>query len=338
MKSWIREKAMEAKMTKPGRDNAIQDELAAKYQNYKQWLWERHFDSRTWVLNWDLRIGSFAEFGKGEGLFYSAIFLSALALEGNESEYTALLSALNKEKYAPGMYPRYRQTFDTSKDPYYQFILALVYGQLVFPQNLLIQTTIAEIIDAIRANDYQLKNPDGSGTTYGSMIGFIPVFRCLEGKYPLFYYLSLLIFPLYAFIRKILLRKNYYNLLMMVSHYLIYHLHKRFGVERWFLKISVMVFAFVERRNPFFLMVRDLIFGSQKYLRKVENILKVFPGDRLPNDEEPIAHLDVLWQRDPAIWRNHEPSRRYEYSGVDYMILYQFYRRHYVNHEARLQG
>jgi hypothetical protein len=329
---------MEAKMTKPGRDNTIPDELAAKYQNYKEWLLGRHFDNTTWVLNWDLRKGSFAEFGKGESLFYTSIFLTALALEGNEPQYTALLTALNEEKYAPGMYPRYRQTFDTSKDPYYQFILALVYGQLVFPQNLLIQTTIADIINAIRANRYRLKNPDGSSTTYGSMIGFIPLFRCIEGKHPLFYYLALLIFPLYAFIRKILLRENYYNLLMMGSHYLIYHLNKRFGVDRWFLKISVMVFAFIERKNPFFLMMRDLIFGSRKYIRKVENILKIFPGERLPNDEEPIAHLDVLWQRDPAIWRNYQSRLRYEYSGVDFMILYQFYRRFYVDEGAFYQG
>ena len=113
----------------------MSDELESKYRNYKTWLYERHLDSGTWVLNWDLKQGRLADFGKGDSLFYTTILLAALALEGNEEQFVTHIRALNQECFAQGMYPRYHAMFDTSKDPYHTFILALLYGRATFPQN-----------------------------------------------------------------------------------------------------------------------------------------------------------------------------------------------------------
>jgi hypothetical protein len=227
------------------------------------------------------------------------------------------------------MYPRYRETFDTSKDPYYQLLLGLVYGRRSFPQNSLIEETLDEIIEAVRGNLYYLKNPDGSRTTYGNMIGFIPIFRSIKGIRAYSYYFALVLFPVYAFIRQFFYDAKYFNLLMMASHYLIYHLHRKGSRERAFLRLSINLFALVEKKNPYFLMIRDLINGSRTHRREVENILMSFPETHLPDDEEPLAHLDVLWQRDPRTWKNRLSQLRYEYSGVDYLLLYQFYLMHY---------
>lgn len=310
-------------------ERTLHEDLENKYQNYKKWLRERHWDDFIWVLNWDLRKKEFAEYGKGDSLFYTGIYLTALALEKNEAEFIALLKVLNKQKYNKGMYPRYRNTFDTSKDPYYQLVLALVYGSLSFPGNSLVKKTLREIIGAVRENRYYIKDPDGRKTTYGNMIGFIPIFRSIENKAFDLSYLALLSMPVYTLLRRFIQGDHYYNLMMVASHYLIYHPLKKNPADRRVLKWSASVFAFKERKNPYFLMVRDLIGGSQIHRAAVENILRQFPGSRLPNDEEPLAHLDVLWQRDPIHWENHKSQWRYEYSGIDYMILYQFYVRHY---------
>lgn len=132
----------------------MSDELESKYRNYKSWLNQRHLDSGTWVLNWDLKQNQFADFGKGDSLFYTTILLAALALEGNEQEFVTLLGALNQQSFAPGMYPRYHGMFDTSKDPYHTFILALLYGRIAFPENSEVTQTLAGIIDGVKASNY----------------------------------------------------------------------------------------------------------------------------------------------------------------------------------------
>jgi len=307
--------------------------LESKYRNYKTWLKQRHLDDGTWVLNWDLRQNQFAEFGKGDSLFFTAIYLTALAVEGNQEEFAALLSALNKQKYAKGMYPRYRERFDTSKDPYYPLMLALVCGMFAFPQNSLAKESLDDIIHALMENDYRLKNPDGSETTHGDMGAFRPIIACIQGRSSLKYFISLGIMPAYSFILH-LVRRSYFNNFMIASQYLIYDICTRGMLARGLLKLSVQGFASVNRRNPYFLMIRDRIAGSRKHQAKVEQILEFFPDDHLPNEGDHITNSDVLWQIDPRDWETPNTEFIHEYSGADYMVLYQFYKKHYRSDEA----
>ncbi|MGH7491627.1 MAG: hypothetical protein ACREOO_04460 [bacterium] len=306
--------------------------LETKYHNYKKWLRDRHLDNQTWVLNWDLRQNQVAEFGKGDALFFSGILLAALAIEKNEAEYIALLQALNRQKFAPGMYPRYPDKFNTSKDQYYPLILALVYGTLTFPEQPLVQETLRELVQAVKEKGYQLKNPDGTNTPHGDMSGFRPIFSLIEGRASLRYYLSLGILPGVSAAIYVA-DKSYYNNFMIGCQYLMYHLFVKNNFERWSLQRSVKGFAGINKNNPFFLMVRDLILRSREHQDQVEEILATFSEAHLPNDLDPIAHSDVLWQRDPRDWANANTDLVHEYAGIDYMILYQFYTKFYLTGE-----
>jgi hypothetical protein len=310
----------------------MNQDLETKYHNYKKWLRERHLDHQTWVLNWDLRQNRFADFGTGDALFFTGIFLTALAIEKNAAEFIALLQALNRQKFAKGMYPRYPDLFNTSKDQYYPLILALVYGTLTFPDQPLIKETLREILEAVRENGYQLKNPDRTDTAHGDMSGFKPIFGLLEGRASLFYYLSLGLLPGIS-VAIYLADKSYYNNFMIGCQYLMYHLFVKNNIERWSLQRSIKGFAGINKNNPFFLMVHDLIFRSRKYQAQVEGILETFSESHLPNDLDPIAHSDVLWQRDPRDWANAKAELVHEYAGIDYMVLYQFYKKFYLTGE-----
>jgi len=303
-----------------------------KYHNYKKWLRERHLQDGTWVLNWDLQQNQFAEFGKGDALFFTGILLTALAIERNEAEYVALLQAVNRHKFTPGMYPRYPGKFSTSKDQYYPLILALVYGTLLFPGQALARETLREIIDAVRANNHRLKNPDGTETRHGDMNGFKPVFNLIEGRASFNYYLSLGVLPgLSAAVNAA--EKSYYNNFMIGCHYLLYHLFVKNNFERKALQWSSRRFAGVNKNNPFFLMVRDLICRNREHQAEVEKILAIFTDAHLPNDKDDIAHSDVLWQRDPRNWPNAKAELVHEYAGIDYMLLHQFYAKFYLGGE-----
>lgn len=310
----------------------MSQDLEAKYHNYKRWLRERHLDDQTWVLNWDLQKNQFAEFGTGDSLFFTGILLTALAIEKNAEEFNALLQAVNRQKFAKGMYPRYTEKFSTSKDQYYPLILALVYATLTFPDNALAKDTLREIVEAVKENGYALKNPDGTETTYGDMRGFKPIFGLIEGKASLGYYLSLGVLPGYSAIIYVS-EKSYYNNFLIGCQYLMYHLFVRNNFERWSLQRSIKRFAGINKNNPFFLMVSDLICRSKSHQAEVEKILEIFSAEHLPNDLDEIAHSDVLWQRDPRNWATAKPALVHEYAGIDYMVLYQFYGRFYVASE-----
>lgn len=307
-------------------------ELAAKYANYKKWLRQRHLENETWVLNWDLQQNQFAEFGKGDALFFTSIFLVALVLEKNEAEAEAALRAVNAQKYAPGMYPRYYHKFNTSKDQYYPLLAALIYGHLLCPGNALIKETLHEIIQTVAGNDYKIKNPDGSNSESGDMNGFRPIFAMVEGHSTFSYFLSMWLAPNYSATIN-LAEKSYFNNFMLAWHYLMCHVYATGFIKRWLLKKSAGAFAERNANNPFFLMVRDLISGSKEHQAEVEKILRVFSGEHLPNDKDDLAHSDVLWQRDPRNWATPKPELRHEYAGIDYMILYQFYARYYLGDE-----
>ncbi len=314
--------------------------LEQQYQQYKTWLKERHLDAETWVLNWDIKQEAFAEYGIGDSLFYTGIYLTALALEKNEAEFTAILEKLNQHKYLPGMYPRYPNTFKTSKDPYFQLVLALVYAGEAFPNNTLLKETLDEIVINLKANKFRLReHPDicqettGSSdcnTRHGNLLELKPIVAAMDGKTTLLYYLALLGLPAYTLFRKLFIKGKYFNLFMFAAQYLMYHLLVKGSISRGLLKLSVKTFATIEKRNPYFLMICDLIAGKQKHRSAVEEILAAFPQTHLPNDEEPIAHQDVLWQRDPESWPNSEPQVRFEYSGIDFMVMWRFYMRHYL--------
>ncbi len=307
-------------------------ELASKYSNYKKWLRRRHLDNDTWVLNWDLQQNQFAEFGNGDSLFSTAIFLTALMLEKNEAEAGALLRAVNTQKYSQGMYPRYYDKFNTSKDQYYPFLTALIYGHLLFPKNALFKETLHEIIQAVKGHNYNLKNPDGSNSEHGDMNGFRSIFAMVEGRPTSSFFLSMWISPNYSSVIN-LAERSYFNNFMMACHYLMCHVYATGFIKRWCLKKSVGSFAKRNSNNPFILMVRDLIFGDKQYQTEVENILRIFSAEHLPNDKDDLAHSDVLWQRDPRNWPNPKVELRHEYAGIDYMILYQFYERYYLGDE-----
>ena len=136
--------------------------------------------------------------------------------------------------------------------------------------------------------------------------------------------------PGYTWYRKTFLEGRYFNLFIIAAQYLMYHLLVKNGFSRSALKLSVKSFAAIEKQNPYFLMISDLIHNTQKHRAAVEEILAAFPKTHLPNDEEPIAHQDVLWQRDPAGWKNSNPQVRFQYSGIDFMVMYQFYAKHYL--------
>lgn len=309
------------------------EKLEEKYQQYKAWLKERHVFEDTWIRNWDVPGKKLHWFGKKDSLFYTTIYLTALALEKNENEYIALLEALNQTKHAKGMYPRHSGEFDTSKDHYYTLLVALVYGRLRFPNNSLIQATLDEIIQAVRENKYKLKNPDGTNSKHGGMTFFKPIFACIEKKLSFFYWLTLWGSPTLSYMLNCA-HKSYYNNFMFASQFLIYHLYINGGRARKTLKSSVKRFTKINEKHPYFLMVRDVIYNEKKYQSEVENILQIFPDDHLPNDRDHITHSDMMWSRDPRDWGEEKtgPELR-EYSGIDYMNLYQFYLSHYMKGE-----
>ncbi len=308
----------------------MSDELESKYRQYKALLYQRHLDSGTWVLNWDLQRNQPADFGKGDSLFYTSILLAALALEENEEQFLALVNALNQQSFARGMYPRYTGTFDTSKDPYHTLILALLYGSIAFPQNTTVRETLSDIIQGVRDNRYSLKNPDGSPTRDGDMSGLRPVFDLVGGRSSPLYFLSMLVFPLYSFILNIS-RRSYFNNFMVANEYLMLECCVKNGAARWCLKQSAKLFSLVNRNNPYILMLRDLILGSDRFEQDVSRILQTFPDSHLPNEADRITNSDVLWQIDPRDWDTPNAQNTHEFSGVDYLILYQLYSRHYGN-------
>jgi hypothetical protein len=315
------------KLTAKHRD--VLQNLETKYYNYKTWLRQRHLDRSTWVLNWDLQKNAPAELGKGDSFFYTSIFLSALALEGNEAEFTALLSAINRTSYAKGMYPRYWNTFDVSKDPYYQFLLALVYARRAFPENYLVKETLENLIEGIEQNGYYLKNPDGSETTHGGVQAFRAIFATIRGNASPEFYVSLFTLPLSSLALNTA-RHNYYNNFMYAAQYLIYGETVKGGAARRLLKHSAAIFAKINNNNPYMLMIADIILDKQKYRSRVENILDMFPSNHLPNESDSITNSDVLWQHDPRDWENKNASTIQEFAGVDYLILFQLYRQHYI--------
>ena len=80
-------------------------------------------------------------------------------------------------------------------------------------------------------------------------------------------------------------------------------------------------------------MIRDILTNEKKHQAAVEAIMARFPVDNLPNDEEPLAHLDVLWQRNPDLWENTDPRIGYEYPGIDFMVMYRLYEQHYLSND-----
>ena len=306
----------------------MSDELESKYRSYKTWLYERHLDSGTWVLNRDLKQNQLADFGKGDSLFYTTILLAALALEGNEEQFVTLLKALNQESFAQGMYPRYHAMFDTSKDPYHTFILALLYGRAAFPNNSDVSKALAGMINGITVSNYTLKNPDGTQTKNGDMTGLKPVFDRIAGLTSPDYFLSLLAFPVYSFILNIF-RRSYFNNFMVANEYLMLESCTPSGAARWFLRQSARAFAFVNRDNPYFLMLRDIIVGSETFKPQVQKILETFPDSHLPNESDRITNSDVLWQIDPRDWETPNTEFTHEFAGVDFLILYRLYVTHY---------
>jgi len=306
----------------------MSEDLGSKYVQYKTLLYQRHLDSGTWVLNRDLQKNQFADFGKGDSLFYTTILLAALALENNKPDYLTLLKSLNEQSFSPGMYPRYRDMFDTSKDPYHTFILALLYGMASFPGNLYIRQTLSGLVDGVRKHDYHLVNPDGSKTLNGDMSGLKPVFGRIEGSTSPGYFLSLLVFPAYSFLLN-LFRRSYFNNFMIANEYLMLESCTPVGIPRWCLKGSVRMFSLVNRDNPYALMLRDIVAGSGKHEPQVRAILQTFPGTHLPNEGDRVTNSDVLWQIDPRDWQTPNSQCVYEFAGVDFLILYRLYVKHY---------
>jgi len=310
----------------------MDENLEVKYYQYKTWLKERHLFDNIWVRNWDVKNNDFHWFGKRDSLFYTSIYLTALALEKNEGEYIDLLKALNETRYAKGMYPRHTGEYDTSKDPYYTLIMALAYGIKMFPNNSIIAETLDEIIQGVRENNYKLKNPDGKETKHGGMSAFKPIFACIEKQFSLLYWLTVWVSPTISYLIN-RARKSYYNNFMFASQFLIYHLYIDKNRARETLKSSANKFAEINKNHPYFLMVRDVICNERKHQAEVEKILETFPEKHLPNDLDPITHSDMMWHRDPRDWASAKSKLEREYSGIDYMNLYQFYRMHYVKQE-----
>lgn len=302
--------------------------LERKYTDYKTWLVERHLDDGTWVLNRDVPHDRFADYGTGDSLYYTCLFLTALAVERNEPEFTARLTALNAASYAKGMYPRYRDRFDTSKDPYVMLFLALAYARDAFPDNTLVRNTLSAVTDGVREQGYQLKNPDGSATPHGQLDDLRPVMDALNGTITVAYYTTLFGAPVYSRVINTA-RRSYFNNLMLAGQYLVYHLCTRGGLARFTLSQSTRAFASVNSDNPFMLMLRDMIVGSRTHEVQIAAILERFPSDHLPSEWDHITNSDVLWQIDPRDWETPNQGNVHEYSGVDYLILYQFYKRHY---------
>ena len=305
-------------------------DLQTKYVIYKTLLRKNHLDSDTWVLNWDITQNKFADFGIGDSLFYTTIYLTALALEKNEPEFTSLLTALNQHRYAKGMYPRYRNVFGVSKDPYYTLILGLVYGTQTFKGNLVVSESLNEIIEGVQANEYHLKDPDGKNTEQGDMSDFKPVFAAIKGENPFDFWLSLWFSPAYSALIN-LARRSYFNNFMIANRYLILNACMKGTFARLLLTQSAKAFASVNDNNPYFLMVRDIVTGSRNSQNEVEKILGTFPEDHLPNEGDRITNSDVLWQIDPRDWETPNAQFKLEFSGIDYMILYQLYNNHYIS-------
>lgn len=309
------------------------EEFQSRYEHYKAWIKQRHLFEDTWVRNWDMQKNQLAGFGKRDSLFYTTIYLTALALEENEPEFNEILNGLNNASYAKGMYPRHPGEFDVSKDPYHTLLLALTYGKKLFPNNSLISHTITNIIEGIRENNYKLQNPPdykgGGPTTHGNMVTIKPLLDVIEGNVPFTFYFSLGASPFYSWMIN-MAHKAYYNNFMTACIYLIFHLYLKKGLARSMLKLSAKGFANVNYNNPFFDMIRDLLCGDKANQAEIEAILHKFPTDHLPQDLDHITHSDMMWQRDPRDWPKDKQKQEHEYSGADFMILFQFYRQFYV--------
>lgn len=147
------------------------------------------------------------------------------------------------------------------------------------------------------------------------------------------YFLSLLGFPAYSFLLNIL-RRSYFNNFMVANEYLMFESCTGNGFSRWFLKQSARVFALVNRNNPYFLMLRDLIAGSDKFRTDVQKILETFPDSHLPNESDHITNSDILWQIDPRDWETPNTQFTHEFAGADFLILYRLYVKHYLKGES----
>ncbi len=308
----------------------MSQELHKKYLNYLSLLPNDHLFQEIWLRNKDMINGGLAEFGKRDSLFYTSCQLTAAVLADDKTLFEKILNGLREEKYAPGMYPRHPDEFDTSKDPYFPLVLALVLATKHWPQDELARETLREIIDSIRASGYTIINPDGQPSSHGDMKPFKPIFKAIEGKQSFGFWFNLMISPAFSSVIN-RLRKSYYNNFMIAMQYLIFHYCISGGLQRRFLRHSVSRFARSNRNNPFFLMVCDLICSETKFRAQVEEILNEFPAEHLPNDLDPITHSDMLWVRDPRDWPKPKEKLEREYTGVDFMLLYQFYRAHYLS-------
>ena len=307
----------------------MSENLQKKYQFYLSSLPEDHLFKDIWLRNKDMITGGLAEFGKRDSLFYTSCQLVAVVLSGDEPDFNRMMQGLSAEKYAPGMYPRHPDEFDTSKDPYFPLVLALLLAAKRWPDNPHARPSLDEIIESIRRSGYTILNPDGSPSSHGDMKPFKPIFRAIEGKTSFGFWFNLLISPLFSRVLNAI-RKSYYNNFMIAMQYLIFHYCIDGKFSRSMLRNSANRFANNNRNNPFFLMVRDLISSEKASRAQVEDILNEFPDDHLPNDLDPITHSDMIWVRDPRDWSKPKSKLEREYTGVDFMLLYQFYREHYL--------